>query len=177
MQVMDAKTHFSVANTTNSRTPAFTVTGLRPGNGYIVSVAAYNGKGQSEAMRIHAFTARALAGSKEAGPKTGESSLTGGSKGYHHAKGGKGIMEFAVTPVLGVLLAVGGALVIVFLSISVYFCIRRKPSSASNRRNNGNGGAKPRTSGSGKYSSETHVPLQKGSKKYRLNAWNTKLIF
>ena len=59
MEVMDAKTHITVANTTNARDPAFTVTGLRPGVGYIVSVNSYNSKGHSEPMRIHAFTLKA----------------------------------------------------------------------------------------------------------------------
>lgn len=56
MEVIDAKTQFTVANTTNSISPAFTVTGLRPGTGYIVSVQAFNSKGSSNPMQIHAFT-------------------------------------------------------------------------------------------------------------------------
>ena len=58
MEVKDAQTHFVVANTTNTRRAAFTVTGLRPGTGYIVSVHSFNPKGRSEEMVIHAFTAR-----------------------------------------------------------------------------------------------------------------------
>ena len=58
MAVKDAQTHFVVANTTNTRRAAFTVTGLRPGTGYIVSVHSFNPKGRSEEMVIHAFTAR-----------------------------------------------------------------------------------------------------------------------
>ncbi len=58
LEVLDAKTHLSVANTTNVRDPAFTVTGLRPSTGYIVAVHSFNAKGASKAMRIHAFTAR-----------------------------------------------------------------------------------------------------------------------
>ena len=58
MEVKDAQTHFVVANTTNTRRAAFTVTGLRPGTGYIVSVHSFNPKGSSEEMVIHAFTAR-----------------------------------------------------------------------------------------------------------------------
>ena len=58
MEVRDAQTHFVVANTTNTRRAAFTVTGLRPGTGYIVSVHSFNPKGSSEEMVIHAFTAR-----------------------------------------------------------------------------------------------------------------------
>ncbi len=58
LEVKDAKTHFTVANTTNRRDPAFTVTGLRPGSGYVISVHSFNAKGASEARRIHAYTAR-----------------------------------------------------------------------------------------------------------------------
>ena len=43
---MDSKTHFTVANTTNMRRAAFTVTGLLPGTGYIVSIASANSKGK-----------------------------------------------------------------------------------------------------------------------------------
>ena len=45
MEVRDAKTSFVVANTTNTRAPAFTVTGLRPGTGYWVSISSNNAKG------------------------------------------------------------------------------------------------------------------------------------
>ena len=45
MEVRDAKTSFVVANTTNTRAPAFTVTGLRPGTGYWVSISSHNAKG------------------------------------------------------------------------------------------------------------------------------------
>ena len=43
---MDLKTHFTVANTTNMRRAAFTVTGLLPGTGYIVTIASSNSKGK-----------------------------------------------------------------------------------------------------------------------------------
>lgn len=85
MEVIDATTHFLVANTTNANGPVFTVTGLRPGSGYIVSVYAFNSKGRGKAMRIHAFTlkkpAAEMIDSSEQmvdnnAPKTGESSLT-----------------------------------------------------------------------------------------------------
>ena len=58
LEVVDAKTQFTVANTTNRKDPAFTVTGLRPGTGYVVAVHSFNAKGASEATRIHAYTAR-----------------------------------------------------------------------------------------------------------------------
>ena len=49
-QVMDSKTHFTVANTTNMRRAAFTVTGLLPGTGYIVSIASSNSKGKAACL-------------------------------------------------------------------------------------------------------------------------------
>ena len=57
-QVMDAKTHFKVANTTNMVKPAFTVTGLMPGTGYVVSITSGNSKGRSQPVRLHAFTTK-----------------------------------------------------------------------------------------------------------------------
>ena len=45
MEVIDAQSHYGVSNTTNSREPSFSVTGLRPGTGYIVSVLSFNSKG------------------------------------------------------------------------------------------------------------------------------------
>ena len=58
MQVMDAKTHFTVANTTNMRQAAFTVTGLMPGTGYMVAITAGNTKGRSSPIRLQAFTTK-----------------------------------------------------------------------------------------------------------------------
>ena len=55
---MDSKTHFTVANTTNMRRAAFTVTGLMPGTGYVVSITAGNSKGRSQPVRLHAFTTK-----------------------------------------------------------------------------------------------------------------------
>ena len=46
-------------------------------------------------------------------------------------RGGSGHSRFKVTPILAILLAVGGALVLVFLVLSAFLCIRRKPSSSN----------------------------------------------
>ena len=50
---MDSKTHFTVANTTNMRRAAFTVTGLLPGTGYIVAIASANSKGKLYKNAVH----------------------------------------------------------------------------------------------------------------------------
>jgi hypothetical protein len=169
MEVIDATSHFTVANTTNRRDPAFTVTGLRPGTGYIVAVHSFNGKGRSKEMRVHAFTLKGGVaghlgggaangrGLREDTPKTGESSLTR-------------MGEFHVTPILAVLLVVGSALILVFLVITVYFCVHGR---GSRKR----GGAAARASGApltprgtsvggvaGKkcFTTETHIPLNTG---------------
>lgn len=139
MEVMDAKTHFVVANTTNTRSPSFTVTGLRPGTGYLVSVSSANAKGRSEPMRIHAFTTSAPVNQRKSSP--GESALTT-------------VGEFTVTPILAVLLVVGGALVLVFVVISAYFCVRN--TSSHNRRRKG-----PKENNRISYTT-THIPMQKG---------------
>jgi len=145
LEVSDAKTGFAVANTTNARSPTFAVTGLRPGTGYVVSVHSYNAKGSSTPSRIHAFTAMMEEGAGlKAGPpkepKTGESALT---------KMG----EFRITPVLAGLLTVGAALLLVFVIISLYFCVARKPRGAPP---SGGRRSKPTTPRG------THVPLQTG---------------
>ena len=46
LQVKDSKTHFTVANTTNMRRAAFTVTGLVPGTEYIIVIDSSNSKGK-----------------------------------------------------------------------------------------------------------------------------------
>ena len=56
MEVMDEATNFVVANTTNSQASRFTVTGLRPGTGYLVSISSANAKGRSDITKISAFT-------------------------------------------------------------------------------------------------------------------------
>ena len=60
--------------------------------------------------------------------------------------------EFKITPILGALMTVGAALILVFIIISAYFCVRRSPSSSRRKRANDN-----RIS-----YTETHIPLQKG---------------
>jgi len=153
LEVMDAKTGFMVANTTNARSPSFAVTGLRPGTGYVVAVHSYNAKGAATPARVHAFTARleegaglkaGPPGSDNGGPKTGESALT---------KTG----EFQVTPVLAGLLTVGAALLLVFVLISLYFCVARRPSPSVGGSAGGGGRRSKPTTPRG-----THVPLQSG---------------
>lgn len=109
MEVTDAATNFVVANTTNSQAPRFTVTGLRPGTGYIVTISSANGKGRSDVTKIEAFTAK----QPERMTESGESALTK-------------VGEFTVTPILAILMVVGGALFLVFLVISAVFCFRKK---------------------------------------------------
>jgi hypothetical protein len=145
MEVMDAKTAFVVANTTNMRSPAFTVTGLRPGTGYWVTLSSGNAKGRSEPIRIQAFTTAAPANERKSSP--GESALTT-------------VGEFTLTPILAVLMTVGAALVLVFVLIATYFCIRRgsgSGSGSSGRKRNARSNNDTRIS-----YTETHIPLQKG---------------
>ena len=147
LEVLDAQTHFQVANTTNTRSPAFTVTGLNPGNGYIIAVHSYNAKGESAPVRVHAYTKVATAGVDEGVPKTGESALTRGL-----GESGKKIM---ITPILAALVTVAAALALVFLFVTSYFCVTRR----SRKRSPNSGGGKvvvtrPRES--------SHMPLQNG---------------
>ena len=62
--------------------------------------------------------------------------------------------EFTLTPILAVLMTVGAALILVFVLIAAYFCVRRGPG------NHGNSRRKP--SDNRISYTETHIPLQKG---------------
>ena len=88
--------------------------------------------GRSVPVRLNAFTTKVPDHLDESGGKA----LTREGGG----RVGKGHSRFKVTPILAILLAVGGALVLVFLVISAVLCIRRKPSSsrstAARRRKN-----------------------------------------
>ena len=68
MEVRDAKTSFLVANTTNTRAAAFTVTGLRPGTNYLVSISSSNDKGRSEPVVIQAYTSIAPVTERKSSP-------------------------------------------------------------------------------------------------------------
>ena len=68
MEVRDAKTSFVVANTTNTRAAAFTVTGLRPGTNYLVSISSSNNKGRSEPVVIQAYTSSAPVTERKSSP-------------------------------------------------------------------------------------------------------------
>ena len=68
MEVRDAKTSFVVANTTNTRAAAFTVTGLRPGTSYLVSISSSNDKGRSEPIAIQAYTSSAPVTERKSSP-------------------------------------------------------------------------------------------------------------
>ena len=68
MEVRDGKTSFVVANTTNTRAAAFTVTGLRPGTTYLVSISSSNDKGRSEAVAIQAYTSAAPVTERKSSP-------------------------------------------------------------------------------------------------------------
>ena len=79
--------------------------------------------GRSVPVRLHAFTTKVPDHLDESGGKA----LTREGGG----RGGSGHVRFKVTPILAILLAVGGALILVFLVISAFLCIRRKPSTSN----------------------------------------------
>ncbi len=144
MEVRDAKSLFVVANTTNAARPVFTVTGLRPATGYVVSVRSFNVKGASADLQLQAFTGLEVEGANH----KAESALT-------HPDSEPEKTGLAVTPILGILLVVGSALILVFLEITAYFCVfRRRGRAAASRVR------RPRDlKGDVKTS---HVPLQTG---------------
>ena len=101
MEVRESNTQYMVANTTNTRSPAFTVTGLQAGKRYSIMISSGNAKGRSEPVRISAFTSSAPVNQKNSRPD--ESPLTKMPK---------------ITPILGVLMTVGAALILVFIIIA-----------------------------------------------------------
>ena len=76
------------------------LTGLTPNTGYMISVYAVNAKGESDRMVIQAYTQKS-----DQLFETNESALTN-------------MDGFQLTPVFGILMTVGCAMAIVFLSIS-----------------------------------------------------------
>ena len=76
------------------------VTGLTPNTGYMISVYAVNAKGESDRMVIQAYTQKS-----DQLFETNESALTN-------------MDGFQLTPIFGILMTVGCAMAIVFLSIS-----------------------------------------------------------
>ena len=138
MEVRESNTQYMVANTTNTRSPAFTVTGLQAGKRYSIMISSGNAKGRSEPVRISAFTSSAPVNQKNSRPD--ESPLT---------KMG----EFKITPILGVLMTVGAALILVFIIIAAYFCVRRSPRNTQRRK---------RANDNRISYTETHIPHNKG---------------
>ena len=66
-----------------------------------------------------------------------------------------------MTPILAVLMTVGAALILVFVLIAAYFCVRRGPSNGGHGGRNGRKGGRPGNDNRISYT-ETHIPLQKG---------------
>ena len=108
----DARTHSPVSNISSSR-PVFSVGGLVPGEGYIVTVTATNVKGRSEPMSLHAFTL------KETSPKqiVADTSRHPG---------------LVITPVLAILIAIGAGLALVAVSIIIVMRIKHGPAVRNN---------------------------------------------
>ena len=115
MEVRDMQDGFMVSNV-SSQTPSFSVNGLQSGKSFSVQLFSANSKGQSEKVILQAFTLEA----KEAEIKTelGESGLLRS--------------KFTITPILGVLIGVGAALVLVCVSIIVTICWRSRPKRNNN---------------------------------------------
>ena len=91
--------------------------------------------GRSIPVRLHAFTTKVP---DHIDTDSGAPLIERNKK-----RGGTGRSHFKVTPILAILLAVGGALVLVFLVLSAFLCIRRKPSSSNSttsRRRKSQGG-------------------------------------
>lgn len=110
---MASSTSSMVGNITGRTRPDFMLTGLMPDTGYMISVLAVNAKGHSDPMVIQAYTQKS-----DQLFETNESALTN-------------MDGFQITPIFGILVTVGCAMAIVFLSISAYFCVRKRTNSSS----------------------------------------------
>ena len=106
-----------IANMTGRIKPDFILTGLIPDTGYMISVYAVNTKGHSDRMVLQAYTQKS-----DQLFETNESALTN-------------MDGFQITPIFGILMTVGCAAAVLFLSISAYFCIRRRPNNHGSTTN------------------------------------------
>ncbi|XP_065167530.1 hemicentin-2-like isoform X4 [Atheta coriaria] len=104
MEVYDTQSGKLVSNVT-SRTPYFSVAGLESGSGFDIQVYAGNVKGRSRVTRLHAFTAKSA------------EKHTGFFAAYTP-------VFLHITPILGALIGIVGALILVAIIIVIVIRMR-----------------------------------------------------
>ena len=141
-----------VANMTGRIKPDFILTGLIPDTGYMISVYSVNSKGNSDRMVLQAYTQKS-----NQLIETYESALTNMDgfqvilKFFTNQKEISKTKPFQITPLFGILMTLGCAAAVLFLSISAYFCIRRRP-------NNHHGSTTANTNSTSNYRTTTAAP-------------------
>nr|XP_045597281.1 synaptogenesis protein syg-2-like [Procambarus clarkii] len=99
----DGETRHMMLNITEMVEPSFTIEGLHPGTSYLLAMYAENIKGMSDQRTLHGFTLPSLPGQRN-------------RISHPHI--------FPITPILGVLIGVVGALVLVAIVVVVVMKLR-----------------------------------------------------
>ena len=101
-----------------SHQPHFNVSGLQAGSSYVLTLTSTNSKGQSQPVTLYAFTV------KEAEKHTAGST--------YHPKEDHRNSEVSVTPIMGILVAIGSGLALVAVAIAVscwLMAYKRRPKT------------------------------------------------
>ncbi len=128
LEAQDSEKRKVVSRIQNGK-PEFNVTGLRSGSSYVISVYSQNAKGPSRADTLVAFT------TKEAEKHTAGSTHRG------NETLGDGI---TVTPILGVLVAIGCGLALV--AVAIIIVLRVRPAGLYAHSNARGGGGRRKSS-------------------------------
>ena len=121
-----------------SHQPHFNVSGLQAGSSYVLTLTSTNSKGQSQPVTLYAFTV------KEAEKHTAGSTYPKEDRNS----------EVSVTPIMGILVAIGSGLALV--AVAIILVLKFRPSYKTNNRNRSSHKDHSRT-----YLSAPHLPLDR----------------
>ena len=119
-----------------SHQPHFNVSGLQAGSSYVLTLTSTNSKGQSQPVTLYAFTV------KEAEKHTA-GSVTRRTENQN---------EVSVTPIMGILVAIGSGLALV--AVAIILVLKFRPSYNGNNRRH-------KEHHSRTYLSAPHLPLDR----------------
>ena len=122
-----------------SHQPHFNVSGLQAGSSYVLTLTSTNSKGQSQPVTLYAFTV------KEAEKHTAGST--------YHPKEDHRNSEVSVTPIMGILVAIGSGLALV--AVAIILVLKFRPTYNGNNRN------RSHKDHSRTYLSAPHLPLDR----------------
>ena len=118
-----------------SHQPHFNVSGLQAGSSYVLTLTSTNSKGQSQPVTLYAFTV------KEAEKHTAGSTYPKEDRNS----------EVSVTPIMGILVAIGSGLALV--AVAIILVLKFRPGAGNNRRSH--------KDHSRTYLSAPHLPLDR----------------